>query len=403
MSLINQMLQDLDARGTPAGSAGVLQGQVRAVPERHGVHPAWWLVLVLMVILCAGAAWIGFVPATAPATTQAAAVLPLKLAPNLSIVPPAPSVAAIDNREVAAPESLQIIASDASKPAEAPVSVAAAQPAVTPQVVAVAAPTVQSTVPVAAPLQMQAVKPALATASPEPVFAAANLVPATPPQPVKNSAVAAAPVAAEALASSGISKQLKALTPQQRAENDFRRGTTLIQQGKVLEAITALEQALQLDMQHAAARQTLVALLIESRRQDEAIRRLREGLQVDASQTGLAVILARLQVDRGELKPAVATLQRSLPHASDRADDYHAFLAALLQRDARHKDAIEHYSQALRTTPQNGLWWMGLGISLQAENRVADAIAAYRRAKTGVGLSPELLAFVDEKLNNLQR
>ena len=37
---------------------------------------------------------------------------------------------------------------------------------------------------------------------------------------------------------------------------------------------------------------------------DEAIRKAREGLALDASQTGLTMILARLQIDRGELEPA---------------------------------------------------------------------------------------------------
>jgi len=50
-----------------------------------------------------------------------------------------------------------------------------------------------------------------------------------------------------------------------------------MQQGRVPEAINGLEQTLQLDAQHAAARQTLVELLLERRRQDEAISRLQEG------------------------------------------------------------------------------------------------------------------------------
>ncbi len=165
---------------------------------------------------------------------------------------------------------------------------------------------------------------------------------------------------------------MRELTPRQLAENDYRKASGLIQQGRQAEAIAALEQALQLDAHHAAARQTLVALLIEANRQGEAVRSLRDGLQIDAGQTGLAMILARLQLERGELKPALETLQRSLPHAADRAD-YQAFLAALLQRDGRHREAVEHYALALRKSPDNGVWWMGQGISLQAENRNAGS------------------------------
>jgi MSHA biogenesis protein MshN len=112
-------------------------------------------------------------------------------------------------------------------------------------------------------------------------------------------------------------------------------------------------------------------------------------------------MLARLQVEKGELKPAIDTLQRTLQSAGDRAD-YQAFLAALYQRDGRHKEAVDMYVAALRKAPQNGLWWMGMGISLQADNRLQEARDAFGRARAANSLSPELLAFVEQKLAQLR-
>jgi MSHA biogenesis protein MshN len=45
---------------------------------------------------------------------------------------------------------------------------------------------------------------------------------------------------------------------------------------------------------------------------------------------------------------------------------------------------------------------MGLGISLQAENRIGEARDAYLRAKTTGALSPELTAFVEQKLTQMR-
>lgn len=406
MSLINQMLQELDARGTSAGGAGILQSQVRVVPDRRGVHPAWWAVIVLGVFLCAAATWIWLGRSNVPTPAQMAllesAELPLKLAADLGRIPSAEPSPEIDRpKPISLASRSMKQAEESAKPAAG-----ASQALVSDTTIMQPAPasvSKEAVVSASAQVGTSIAKPSGPDSERKP--AAINAASATtkPFAPAALATSASAPAAAFASASvapSSLTKQIKEPTSQQNAENEFRKGATLAQQGKTPEAITALEIALQFDSHHTAARQTLVALLVESKRTDEAIRRLREGLQADPAQSGLAMILARLQVEKGELKAAIDSLQRVPQYASDRAD-FQAFLAALLQRDNRHKEAAERYAIALKKSPQNGIWWMGLGISLQAENRTADATDAYNRAKSTGSLSPELRAFVDEKLNGL--
>lgn len=203
---------------------------------------------------------------------------------------------------------------------------------------------------------------------------------------------------------------MKETTPAQQAENEYRKAVELLQQGRLTRAMESLAQALQLDAGHVAARQTLVGLLVEAKRFSEAEQQLQEGLKVDAgldaNRPGLAMMLARLQVERGDTRTGLDTLQRNLPDVQENTAEhanYQAFLAALLQRDGRHEDAIEHYLQALRAMPQSGIWLMGIGISLQAENRLQDAQEAFQRAKTSNTLSPDLQAFVEQRLKQLKR
>ena len=112
------------------------------------------------------------------------------------------------------------------------------------------------------------------------------------------------------------------------------------------------------------------------------------------------MVLARLQLERGG--PALDTLMTTLPYAAANAD-YQGLLAGVLQREQRHAEAARYYQAALKLAPLNGVWWMGLGISLQADQHPAEAREAFTRARTGNGITPELLAFIERRLEQLSR
>ncbi len=190
------------------------------------------------------------------------------------------------------------------------------------------------------------------------------------------------------------------LTKTQRAESEYRRGLTALQDGRNGEAINALEQAVRFDPRHEAARQTVVGLLIEARRSEEAVRHLQMGLTFDPRQPAMAMLLARLQIERGA--SGIETLMRTLPYATGNGE-YHAFLAGALARESRHPEAVEQYRLALRGTPQNGVWLIGLGMSQQTEKRDAEALDSFKRAKASGTLSPELATYAERRINALSR
>ncbi|MDZ5634938.1 tetratricopeptide repeat protein [Janthinobacterium sp. GMG1] len=343
MSLINKMLQDLDARGTPDGRGDA--AGIRSVPERErGVSRA--LVFGGAAGLTAAAIALGWVYLKRP------------------VVPP-------------------VLVSVASTPVLVPVS----------------AP-VPATV---APAPVVAVEP-------EPVFQAEEAAPAPARLPAADlrritaqpAKPAAAPVVkTPALAASERVIDGKQVTPQQRVENEYRRALAQLQGGRVSDAMLALQQTLQLDPRHQGARETLVRLLLEAQRPDEAARQLQLSLALDPKQPAQAMMLARLQLDKPNGgAAALDTLTRSLPYASD-SGEYHAFLAGVLQREQRYREAADHYQLALQTAPDNSVWWMGLGIALQADNHPAQARQAFERAKGLQTLSPQLQAFVERKLVQL--
>lgn len=332
MSLINQMLQDLDARAGKPG-AGPLPGDVRPVLAPEGRGP--WL----RVALGAGAV-----------VLVAAGVVGWKL---IEVVPPPVVVPA---------------------PAPVPAAVVVAMPA-------------------AAPVQVVDVAPPEPVSAPVPDLPPLGSVPVTVP-------VAAKPALKKPVIAKPAPPVARVAPPTRGAEDSYRRALVVLEDGRVTEAIATLQAGLRLDPRHEPSRHTLVGLLIEAKRPDEAMRQLQAALALDPRQPAMAMLLARLQVERGG--PAIETLMRTLPYAAGNGD-YHAFLAGVLQREGRAREAIEHYQAALRTAPGNGVWWMGLAISLQGEGRNADAVAAFEQAQASGTLSADLQGFVERRLRQLGR
>lgn len=347
MSLINQMLQDLEQRRADGGTPAA---QVRAVSRltRSNVTLRWVAMALIVAIAAAGGGyWL--------ANRQSGH--------SLGAPAPAPLV---------------------MPPVAAPVPVAEPAP-----------------VPLSSVLQMDSQLSQLPVPSEKPVKPMLPPVQATIP-----AAISAPPPSADKparatkeLPPAEFNKEIKQTSPQQRAENAYRQAYASLQQGRMGEAEEGLRQVLQIDPRHAAARQGLAALLVESKHLDRAEQVLQQGLELQPGHTGYAMTLARVQVERGDVAAALATLQRNPPNAENA--EYHGFLAALLQRAERHKEAIEHYQSALNLNPAAGQWLLGLGISLQADNQTAKAAEIFRRAKQS-NISPELKAFAEQRLKQVQ-
>lgn len=248
-----------------------------------------------------------------------------------------------------------------------------------------------------------------------PAPAAARADSATPPpvaqgvtkKPSNSLAQAALPLAADhatalaAPATSPAPQSSKRFNPQQQSDNLYKQAVIQLQQGHGNEARQSLRQALQTNPNHLKARQTLAGLLIEANALTDAAALLREGLQLAPQETGFSMSLARLQLENGDTAASLATLEKGLPHAGDEPQ-YHAFYAVLLQREKRHDDAVKHYLVALRSDPGMPTWLVGIGISLQAQGKDADAAEAYRRARDGGMLTPQLTQFVEQRLGQLK-
>jgi len=194
-----------------------------------------------------------------------------------------------------------------------------------------------------------------------------------------------------------IRKEINKPSAEEDAEERYRKAVTLIQKGRENLARPLLEESIRLFPGHVAARQTLATLLSETSLSVEAEAVLRDGRIASPDNTWFALNLARLQAARGDVEGAVASLQSGIAGRGVNAE-YRATLAALLARLKQHAEAAHQYGLALKLQPEQGTWWMGLGLAMAAQGKSVEAHAAYRRSLTAGNLPEKLEEFVRAKL-----
>jgi len=389
MSLINKMLRDLDARHAGAGQT-VLPDEVRPLPEEVStprVSRGVWILAGLAVLgaaaLQTSALWL---PLLAEFVPIPASLLPTPApAVHAPAAPPPPTTVVL---QLPPPEQMLPLPSLPETPAP---------PGDTPGEQAA------SPAPAAAPVPQQVADNRreglkIDRSLPEVQYAKpAAPAPAAPVVAPPRKQAAPATKASRSQSTTIVEKQQNLGTAQERAEAVYRKGVAAYKVGHFSEAATSFKAALQEDPRHLATRQTLLSMQAEQKQWDEVQVVLKEGLELMPDQISWAMALARIQVERGRLPEAWETLQKYMSYGAKSAD-YQGFAGVLLQRMQKPHDAAFYYQAAVQLKPNEGRWWLGLGLAYEAEGKNAEAREAFQRARGSSGVTPEMAAAIDKKL-----
>lgn len=379
MSMINQMLRDLDLRQASEQERAGLPKNLRRLPPTTVPRANNLRILavgMLLGALIAGLAVLLFMrnqpTAGEQATPPAAAVPAPRLvapAPVSADAPPAPASRTATPAELAEMK----LSSGLQSPPKALPAVAAPKPVIE------TAPATPA--PVAAPVPPAEPKPE---------------APRETPPATKQASVAPAPTPSAA-ADAQIDKRNKGGHGRDLAEAEYRKGMQAVKRGDNAAALTALQRAVDMDPMLAKARQALLSVLVSGKQWEEARLAAQAGLALDAKQVGWAVILARLQFEQGDATTAIETMTRHAAYAETDAD-YQGLFAYLLQKQQRSSEAAQRFQAALALRPNEGRWWFGLGLSLESAGRNGEAKDAYARAKQVGNLPADMVAVIDQKL-----
>lgn len=384
MSLINDVLRDLERRGHPDAPRALPHAEPPARPGRRWV---WWvLAAVLAGVVLHWSLGGGLsqqpaletpVAATDPAESKRGAA---PVAGESPVDPPAPSVLSVMPRAATAGEPANAGTSDggAGNPATA-----SGQP---PE-----APDNHETLARASATEPVTEQPGQDKTPAEGDPARTTEDDSAPPEPRSDTPVPASsggarePAPQTASAGEGeivIRRSGGANEPDESGDERLAAAKRALGRGQRALAVSQLGDLLESAPDNLDARLLLARLYIEDGRTRAAEVLLDAGLDRQPDEPGLAFLLGRLLLEQGRLSEAGLVLDEHAPPVAENPD-YHLLLALTHRQAGDHDAAIAAYRAVTEASPGMGAAWVGLGVSLEATGDSQGARAAYRKAVGG--------------------
>ncbi|HEY7885141.1 MAG TPA: tetratricopeptide repeat protein [Cellvibrionaceae bacterium] len=185
-----------------------------------------------------------------------------------------------------------------------------------------------------------------------------------------------------------------------REQRQVREAEALLSAGQSAEAITLLQtliaasDAAQTPL--GDARNLLLELYLQAGQVESAEALVEQSLPPVLQ----ACLSARVLLHRGEPATALSVLERAAV-GETRNEPCRTLLAGLYQRTGQYEAAESHYRRLLEDFGERGRFWLGLALALDEQQAYAAASAVYRRVLQSGDVAPELAAFAQQRLQQL--
>ena len=162
--------------------------------------------------------------------------------------------------------------------------------------------------------------------------------------------------------------------------------------------------ALATNADNREARRQLAALYFGQNNSQQALRLLAEGMAIEPNNLEWRELMAKILVAEGRLGDVIAIMPEELnDQALDESRaDYLIIKGTSAQATNRPKQAVSAFLAMTKLQPENGKWWLALGVNYDALNDSARASLAYTEALNKGGLSSSSAQYASERLTALQ-
>jgi protein O-mannosyl-transferase len=163
------------------------------------------------------------------------------------------------------------------------------------------------------------------------------------------------------------------------ADAEVSLGYALIQEGNVDEAIILFQRALQSKPNYAQARNDLGDILAQKGRADEAISQFQQALQINPDYAAAHYNLANALVQKGNLAEAIVQYQWALQIRPDYVEAGYNLGNTLLQKGDL-TGAIARYQSVVQVKPGYAKAHFSLGYGLLEKGSVDESISEFQKA-----------------------
>ncbi len=167
---------------------------------------------------------------------------------------------------------------------------------------------------------------------------------------------------------------------------------------EITKAEQLFEEILIIDPEHKEARKKLAALWFGRKSYQQAVNLLSQGIAIDRQDSDLRLMKARIHFKQGQHEAAYNTLK---PLASFEQEEYQLMLANVAQQIEQYPSAIGAYQMLINMQPYSGRWHLGLAIVYDKNSQFPLAVNEYALALTKADLSASSAKFAQQRMQAL--
>lgn len=185
------------------------------------------------------------------------------------------------------------------------------------------------------------------------------------------------------------------LSANELAQQKLALAEKALQAKQISKAEKLLEDVVLITPNDSQTRQKLAALWFGRQAYQDAVNLLSQGLALNRQDSSLRMMQARIYLTQGKVKAALNALK---PLAQLKDEQYQVMLANTAQQ-AQHLDAaVNAYQVLISMQPEMGRWQLGLAVLHDKNSQFNLASEAYKKALTKNDLSVSSEQFVKERI-----